>query len=115
MMVEAYLLDMNGQNGAGLKPTVYIFSLLMILILFSWQIQDMYNENNTLNKIISYIGKISFGVYLIHCIVLMLLGHIINTNVWIVKWLLVATTSILIIIISRRFLPERFNKYIGFK
>lgn len=115
MMVEAYLLDMNGQNGAGLKPTVYIFSLLMILILFSKQVQELYNENNTLNQIISYIGRISFGVYLIHCIVLMILSHIINTNVWVVRWFLAATISILIIMISRRFMPERVNKYIGFK
>ena len=115
MMVEAYLLDMNGQNGAGLKPTAYIFSLLMILILFSKQVQELYNENNTLNQIISYIGRISFGVYLIHCIVLMILSHIINTNVWVVRWFLAATISILIIMISRRFMPERVNKYIGFK
>lgn len=115
MMAEAYLLDINAKSGAGLKPTVYIYSLLIILILFSKKVQDLYNERNRLNKIISHIGKISFGIYLIHCIVLMILGQIINTNAWVIKWILVATISIFIIVISRRFLPDRVNKYIGFK
>lgn len=115
MMVEAYILCMNSLGGIGLKPTVYIYSILVILILFSEKVQTLYNENNVINRIITYIGKISFGIYLIHFIVLNILNHFIIVDVWMLKWSLTTTISVMLIMVSRFILSDTINKYIGFK
>lgn len=115
MMVEAFLLVRNSRGGVGLKTSVYIYSILVILILFSKKVETSFNEKKYINKAIIYIGKISFGIYLIHCIVLNILGRFVTIDEWFTKWCMTTTISVLIIMVSRKCLPDTINKYIGFK
>lgn len=115
MMLETYLLLGAGKSGDGLKPSVYIYSLLIIFLLFSKQLQARFNEGKFANRIICYIGRISFGIYLIHCYLIMIAKPYFTNWPWIVKWLLIVITSVVSLSIVRKILPDKVLKIIGFK
>lgn len=115
MMAEAWALNNCGLGGYSLKPSIYIYSTIVILILFSNKAQFAYRDDILFNKIISYIGRISFGVYLTHCYWIMILGRFMGSQTWVVKWFVVSVISILSIMIARHILNDKVLKHIGFK
>lgn len=115
MMVESYVLVKFGKNGFGLKPSVYVYSTFAILLLFSDRIRCSYKENNPINQFISYVGRISFGIYLIHCYIISVMANFIGDFPWIVKWILVSALSIVVITMVRRICPKVVLKYLGFQ
>lgn len=114
MIIESYILDSFGKSGYGLKPSVYIYSLFVILILFSKKLQDAFDEELLINKCISYIGKISFGIYLIHYYLIMIIAILPIEHIWIVRWLSAMLMTVLTIKVAEKILPNKILKYIGF-
>lgn len=114
--IESYYLYDTGRSGFGIKATAFIYSLIVIFILFSKQCQKLYESNkNKLFSIIEYIGKLSFGIYLIHCYFIIPINKIIGIDFWAFKWLLTLAISICFIQLVKWVLPYKIcTKYLGF-
>lgn len=113
MMVESYALIEFGNNGFGLKPSVYVYSTFVIMILFSNRIRCSYKENKLINRFVSYVGRISFGIYLVHCYIISVMANLIGDCQWMLKWTVVSVLSIAVITLVRRICPKVILKYIG--
>lgn len=112
-LVEYSWLSDIGKNGIGIKPSSWLYSLGAILVLISGKLEQLYKEN-TITKIVRIIGVNSFGIYLIHMLVLLFIQRLSIEN-WIVKLVLTLVTSLLIIKIIKKYLPQISIKYLGFK
>lgn len=110
---ETYYLSQNYQGGIGIKLSSFIYSFGMVILVLHPKIQSFYRDN-LFTSFIVYIGKISFGIYLIHCYVITILRMIMPMDSWLLSWLLVSLITILIIMGCRKMLPSRINKYLGF-
>ena len=110
---ETYWLNMNYGGGFGIKTSSYIYSMGVILLILSPQLKSKYKSNH-INSIITYIGSISFGIYLIHCLVMMIISRFVHFENWYLYWFISILTTSLIITISRKILPPTINKAIGF-
>lgn len=115
MIVETYLLQQKGLSGFGIKPSVYLYSLVVILLLFSTKVQNAFNERICVNRLICYIGRISFAIYLIHCYFIVLLTKWSIATPWGIRWLCVTVCSVLLISITRKVFSGKILKYIGFQ
>lgn len=60
--------------GYGIKPSSHVYSLAVIMVLFSEKIQKMFTSYNLFFRVFVWLGRISFGVYLIHCFFIIVLG-----------------------------------------
>lgn len=114
MVVETYLRHEATGGGYGIKPSSFLFSLLVILLLFSKRIETMYKADNIINKALTVVGNYSFPIYLIHCFVITLIYHFITVPIWIARWAIVVAVTMLVIYISRKALPNKLLKVIGF-
>lgn len=110
---ETYWLNINYGGGMGLKISSFIYSIGVILLILSPQLQSKY-KSNIFNSIIAYIGRISFSIYLIHYFVMMLISILYNFENWLLYWLISILTTTLIITISKKVLPPTINNAIGF-
>lgn len=111
--VEAYYLNTNYGGGVGIKLSSFIYSYGVILLVLSPKIQAVYKDN-LFTSFIVYVGKISFGVYLTHCYVITLLKAICPITSWLFLFGIVSLLTILLVMLSRKLLPQYINKYIGF-
>lgn len=108
-----YYLSMRG-SGLGIKLSSFIYSAGMIMLLFSEKVEKLFAENS-LTRIVLYIGEVSFGIYLVHMYVRIAIGYL-NINSWGIEWILTLLITIGIIAITKRILPEKFTKkYLGFR
>ena len=64
--------------------------------------------------IIMVVGIHSFGLYLIHCFVIMGVNYLLPTHSWVLSWMLVVILTSMLIASARKMLPHRLNKYLGF-
>lgn len=106
---------MGGGYGYGIKPSSFVFSFLMILLLFSKRIEMQYTSSNMINKVLIVMGNYSFPIYLIHCFVIMLVFHFITVPAWVARWSIVVAITMLIVYLARKVLPAKYLKIIGFK
>lgn len=115
-LIESYYLYAIRGDGFGIKASAFLYSFIVILILFAKKSQAFYESNN--NKFLSfieYIGKISFGIYLIHMYVIRLVNKFIGFENWGIKWFLALVLSMAIIYGVKQILPDKFaSKYLGF-
>ncbi len=100
--------------GFGIKISSYIYSAGVIMLLLNNKIKCLYRTGNFICRIMEYIGRISFGIYLIHCYFIMLLPKFVVIDSWLLKWVLVTSLTISFIAVSRKILPNIMLKYIGF-
>lgn len=114
MVIETKFRHEATGGGYGIKPSSFVFSLLMILLLFSKRIEMQYKSGNIINKVLIVMGNYSFPIYLIHCFVIILASHFVTVPVWIVRWAIVVVITMLIIYLARKVLPKKYLKIIGF-
>ena len=109
-----YLFALSGR-GFGIKASAYIYSTVIIFLLFSQRLQHKYeSKKNLIKRFIEYIGQISFGIYLIHMFVLSLVSKYFDIQNWIINWGIVLTFTILIIQILKAIFPAKITgKYLG--
>ena len=102
----------------GYRISAFIYSYGVILLLFSRRIEMLFlNSNSIMGKIISYIGVISFGIYLIHYTLIIIhykLIEFVPVDNWLVKWFVTLFVSILFIVVTKRLFPKFAKKYLGF-
>lgn len=101
-------------SGYGIKFSSFIYSVGVIMLLFSSKLERIYNKN-AITSAIAYIGEISFGIYLIHMYVIIILRHILPVSNWVLSWAITIALTTAIIMFSKWLLPTRINrKYFGF-
>lgn len=89
----------------------FLYSFGAILLLFSKKVENIYHKNKSIAKYcLVYVGKISFGIYLIHYLLIPFLQF----RGWGANWIMTLLTSILIIVIAKSLFPSFAKKYLGF-
>lgn len=114
-----YLVEKFGR-GFGLKPTTFLYSYCVIMMLFSKQTRSFFND-----KIISFlatIGHYSFWIYLVHYLVIGKLAFYVVTGIVPASrvanyWLLITISILCITFISGYLLqfalPRKLRVLIG--
>lgn len=114
MLIETKLRHEATGGGYGIKPSSFIFSFLMILLLLSKRMEQKYVKDNLINKVLTVVGDYSFPIYLIHCFVITIVFHFVTISNWIVRWTIVVAITMLFICLVRKVLPNKCLKIIGF-
>ena len=97
------------------KVSAVLFSCCVILVLLNEKCQNVLEKNNFIYNAIVYIGKISFGIYLIHKYFLDFIVSkvVIDT---LVRTLLTLIVSVLFIYIVEKILPQKIStNLLGFR
>lgn len=111
---EFRYLSALGLSGMGIKPTSFVFSAIGILLLFSKRIEGAFNTSNFVSKTLCYLGDRSFGIYLIHFIVLIFAqAKSVYPNSWVLGYFFIILITLTIIELFRFVLPKRVWKYLG--
>lgn len=121
-IVETYLhIYISGTfSGLGIKVGAFVYSFAMIMFLFS--LNNSYISNSIIWRFLVYLGRINYGVYLIH---MFILGYIVSpmagefkiTNYFSNQLFLVVLTVLLcvgFITITRRINKSIAAKFLGF-
>ena len=114
MLIETKYRHEATGGGYGIKPSSFICSFLMILLLFSKRIEHKYVKDKVINKALIVVGDYSFSIYLIHCFVITIVFHFVTISNWIVRWTIVVAITMLFICLVRKVLPNKCLKIIGF-
>lgn len=107
-------------TGLGIKTGAFIYSFFAIVFLFS--LKTNFTSDSIIWKVLVYIGKISFGIYLVHkyfmgYLVIPLVSHLQLSN-----WLgnqLITISLILVFCMTIIYIAKKLNnriavKYLGF-
>lgn len=108
-----YLNSFNGSDGFGQKISSFCFSAMMILLMFSNKTERIFVRSVVVFKFITWIGSISFGIYLTHCLWILVLSRFIQINSWIVAWFVVLACDIIFVMLLKKVIPVRIAKYLG--
>lgn len=112
-LLETFYLNLKYGGGLGIKPTSFMFSTGMILLLFQSKIEHIYHHTNIRNlDYIASIGRDSYCIYLIHYYI-STTSKLILSGSWFLRWSFVLITSLVIIIALKAMFPPRFLKMIG--
>lgn len=111
--IETYFLNTQYSGGVGIKLSAFIYSFGIVLFILHPKVEAFYKEN-TLTHLIVYVGKISFGIYLIHCYMIPVVDKLTTIDIWFLRWIMVSLVSVIVIAIVRKILPQNICKYIGF-
>ncbi len=103
------------QNGIGAtKLSALVFSFSVIMVSFSEKTQRLLESDKFWYKSLVYVGKLSFGIYLIHKYFLdFLIKPIVEDTL--LRACLTLLSSIVVITIAKRILPLNLSRIIGFK
>ena len=112
-VIESNYLIAHFGNGDGIKPSTYIYSAGMILLLFSRKTENLLTNAGILYRCLIWIGSLSFGIYLIHCHIIGFVVKKMAIDSWSLKWGLTLLLTILFILVSKNILPLKFHKYFG--
>lgn len=109
-----YFSSHYGTGFGACKLSSYLFSGGVILFLFNENVEKRMCQSGYFLRILSYVGRLSFGIYLTHCFLIILLEHFFEIN-WISKWLIISVLSCILVMTASKLLPERAKYYLGFK
>ncbi len=110
-----FLIGFHGV-GYGNKISFLPYSAAVIVLLFSKRLELWYERKSRCLQIFQKIGGISYGIYLIHCYVIIFISHVIPVELsWGVKWLCVIVITSIGILIVKKMMPLVSVKYLGFR
>lgn len=114
-IVEAYYLYTFNGGGFGIKPSSFVFSAAIVFALFHPSVVNRYKENSHFVIWIRKLGRISFGIYLVHYFFIHILSHAgLREMPWGVIWIFVLLASMVSVFIFKRIFPRSLNQYLGF-
>ena len=107
-------------QGLGIKIGAFIYSFAVILLLFSLEYEP--KKRNILWRFMAYIGRISFGIYLIHIYILTYIvrrvaNEIVFSSYLIEQMFLISVTALISIVVisgTRAINKSLATKYLGF-
>lgn len=104
----AYYLKLNG-TGLGIKLSSFIFSAGIIILLVSRRTEKYFQESK-FTRLLTWIGEVSFGIYLCHMYVVAVLHTYYLNCPCLILWLI----TILITVIIKNIFPHKFvSHYLG--
>ena len=107
-----YLLDHYGK-GVGIKPSSFIYSAGMIFLMFSNKVENLIRRTGAIYRFIIWIGSLSFGIYLVHCYFISFFVKRLPIDSWLLQWSLALFLTVVFILIIRKMLPTKYQKYLG--
>lgn len=106
------LMEKYGE-GLGIKPSSYLYSSGVILLIFCKRCEQAYRSVPLLRPI-EYCGRVSLGIFLIHCYMIGVAKHIpLATTHWGIKWVATLLLSGVFIWCANRVLPKWAIRLIG--
>lgn len=109
--IESIFLVTNYGSGYGIKLSSFIYSLGCILLLMSYIINNLYRSRK-IGKVVEWIGRNSFVIYLFHCYIVISLGKVPVELPWIVRWAVVVLLS-LVVAQALKSIPIRIRYDLG--
>lgn len=113
-MIETYFLMSLGHFGIGIKVSAWIYAAGMVLFFFSNKVELAMSKVQgwAFRKVVT-IGRFSFGIYLLHVYVLIVLSIINGRNIWLVNFCIVVAISLLFLYSLLLIIPDNYIKRIG--
>lgn len=115
-VIETYFYSQGHSDlrGLGIKLSSFVFSFMVIQGLMYWiKSYTPVIKRSLLYSVFVLLGNISFGIYLIHIQVLIVLNKILDVQA-VVLFVLTVLISSLIIMGCRYILPKKYFKILGF-
>lgn len=115
--VHIYMIyQVCGTITPGIKLSAHIYSYFLIMWLFTDKARMYYNKmgNTTLGRLVVYIGRVSFFMYLTHCLILFTYLHLHMPNLWSLRWILSIVLSTLMAYMCDKICPARMRRHVGF-
>lgn len=112
----AWLYIQYGSIAHGIKLSSHIYTYYVIMWLFSGNARDLYTKilNNQWANWIVETGKLSFFIYLTHCLIIFTFSIIHIPNLWSIRWPLCILLSYVFARQCDKLCPMGIKKYIGF-
>lgn len=114
---ESNILSQFGHIVHGIKPTSHLYSFFILLLLFSEEIRTFVAEieRTSIVKFLSWIGRISYFIYLTHTLMLFVLRHYISEWNWSLLVIVGTAFSIGFVLLVQKTVPVRYQLYLGLK
>lgn len=115
--VHIYFLHrISGSIVHGIKLSAHIYSYFMIMWLFTDKARICYNkiQNKTLGHLVVYIGRVSFFIYLTHCLIIFIFSLFHVPNYWSLRWILCIVLSFCMAYVCDKICPAKMRRYVGF-
>lgn len=111
---ETYWWNVKYEGEFGIKFSSFIYSMAVIVVLFSAKAERVY-KHNMVNKSIEYVGRISFAIYMYHLFVVEVLSslHLLGRMHWVVRWLICLTATIVVIEVLKKILLRKYSWCFG--
>ena len=112
----AWLYTQYGSIAPGIKLSSHIYTYFVIMWLFSDNARSLYKKI-LYSKVAGFIvetGRLSFFIYLTHCLIIFAFSIIHIPNLWSVRWPLCIVLSYIFAKICDKQCPMGMKKYIGF-
>lgn len=111
-MVESYYWADKGTPIYGIKLSSFIFSVGVIFFVFSPRTEFIF-KSNYFTKAIVDIGEVSFGIYLIHLMLINIMHIYIYLDSWLLEWSIVLGVSYFIIKGLNLCIPDNYHRLLG--
>lgn len=110
------LYRFTGSVAHGIKLSAHIYSYFIIMWLFTDKARMHYNkfQNKVWGRLIAYIGRVSFFIYLTHCLVIFTFFYLHIPNSWSLRWFLCIVISTLMAYVCDKNCPVKMRRYVGF-
>ena len=112
----AWIYTQYGSIAHGIKLSSHIYTYFVIMWLFSDNARSFY-KNIQYSKVAGYIveaGRLSFFIYLTHCLIIFSFSIIHIPTLWSVRWPLCIVLSYFFARLCETRCPMGMKKYIGF-
>lgn len=111
----AWLHSHYGSIAHGIKLSSHLYTYFVILWLFSDSARLRYDKvkKTKMANWMNEMGKLSFFIYLTHCLILFTMQYIHIPRIWSVKWLACTLLSYMFAKLSDKICPAGIKKYIG--
>lgn len=113
-IIECHWLFSIDGRGLGIKLSSFVFSAGVVWLAFSERLENSYAETR-FTAAINYIGRISFGIYLLHVYVIEIWKRLLPAGSWVVDWIAVMCLTVSIIAFVKALNPRFAKKYLGFR
>ena len=101
-IIESNYLLFHYGKGVGIKPSSFIYSAGMVFLMFSSKLENLIRRTGAIYRFTTWIGTLSFGIYLIHCNFVSLIIKLLPIDIWLLKWALVLLLTALMMVTMRK-------------
>ncbi len=111
----AWLHNHYGSIAHGIKLSSHLYTYFVILWLFSDSARLWYDKakKTKMANWMNEMGKLSFFIYLTHCLILFAMQYIHIPRIWPMKWLACTLLSYMFAKLCDKICPAGIKKYIG--